>query len=113
MGIDILDVKFRTEKTFGITFPNRSFDEVHTAGDLFELVLETLPTSKLLHESGTCRKCGYDLRGLPEPRCPECGAPFFCEANASREAVWEILLDPIEEGLGVKREMIKPDLKLY
>ena len=20
-----------------------------------------------------CRKCGYILRGLPEPRCPECG----------------------------------------
>jgi hypothetical protein len=20
-----------------------------------------------------CLKCGYDLRGLPEPRCPECG----------------------------------------
>lgn len=25
---------------------------------------------------GTCGKCGYDLRGLPEPRCPECGTPF-------------------------------------
>ncbi len=23
-----------------------------------------------------CAKCGYDLRGLPEPRCPECGEPF-------------------------------------
>lgn len=23
-----------------------------------------------------CRTCGYDLRGLPEPRCPECGEPF-------------------------------------
>jgi len=23
-----------------------------------------------------CRKCGYALRGLPEPRCPECGTPF-------------------------------------
>jgi len=25
---------------------------------------------------GSCTKCGYDLRGLPEPRCPECGTPF-------------------------------------
>lgn len=22
---------------------------------------------------GLCVSCGYDLRGLPEPRCPECG----------------------------------------
>ncbi len=25
---------------------------------------------------GRCRKCGYRLFGLPEPRCPECGTPF-------------------------------------
>ncbi len=23
-----------------------------------------------------CPNCGYDLFGLPEPRCPECGEPF-------------------------------------
>lgn len=23
-----------------------------------------------------CVDCGYDLMGLPEPRCPECGRPF-------------------------------------
>lgn len=23
-----------------------------------------------------CRNCGYDIQGLPEPRCPECGEPF-------------------------------------
>ncbi len=23
---------------------------------------------------GVCHACGYDLRGLPEARCPECGA---------------------------------------
>ena len=26
--------------------------------------------------TGICVQCGYDLRGLPEPRCPECGTPF-------------------------------------
>ena len=26
--------------------------------------------------AGRCRSCGYNLRGLSEPRCPECGTPF-------------------------------------
>jgi hypothetical protein len=24
---------------------------------------------------GRCTQCGYSLKGLPEPRCPECGKP--------------------------------------
>jgi hypothetical protein len=28
------------------------------------------------HVPGVCERCGYNLRGLPEPRCPECGQPF-------------------------------------
>jgi hypothetical protein len=27
------------------------------------------------------QRCGYDLRGLPQPRCPECGTPFV-QSNA-------------------------------
>ncbi|MEW6252996.1 MAG: hypothetical protein AB1716_20350, partial [Planctomycetota bacterium] len=27
-------------------------------------------------EFALCRNCNYLLRGLPEPRCPECGQPF-------------------------------------
>ena len=26
---------------------------------------------------GLCVKCGYDLHGLTEPRCSECGTPFY------------------------------------
>ncbi len=26
--------------------------------------------------AGHCIRCGYNLRGLSEPRCPECGCPF-------------------------------------
>jgi len=27
-------------------------------------------------EEGHCGNCGYDLKGLPDPRCPECGESF-------------------------------------
>lgn len=37
---------------------------------LFERVL------LLERRAFTCRQCGYDLQGLPESRCPECGTPF-------------------------------------
>ena len=29
---------------------------------------------------GLCIACGYNLRGLPEPRCPECGESFKPDA---------------------------------
>lgn len=29
-----------------------------------------------LYPPGHCTQCGYNLRGLPEPRCPECGTAF-------------------------------------
>jgi len=32
--------------------------------------------TKIRRLEGRCEKCNYDLRGLPEPRCPECGTPF-------------------------------------
>ncbi len=32
--------------------------------------------------SGRCPWCRYDIRGLPEPRCPECGETW--EPNAVR-----------------------------
>ncbi len=28
------------------------------------------------HRSGRCVRCGYNLHGLTEPRCPECGTRF-------------------------------------
>jgi hypothetical protein len=38
-----------------------------------------------LRERGihTCVKCGYLLRGLSEPRCPECGTPFDPNGEAT------------------------------
>lgn len=31
------------------------------------------PSPRKLHPETLCRKCGYILRGISEPRCPECG----------------------------------------
>jgi hypothetical protein len=36
-----------------------------------------------LPESATCLNCGYSLRGLTEPRCPECGVPFRPESPST------------------------------
>ncbi len=33
-------------------------------------------TLRMLQAENRCTRCGYDLRGLTEPRCPECGTPF-------------------------------------
>jgi hypothetical protein len=34
------------------------------------------PTSwRHRRQRGQCTNCSYDLRGLPQPRCPECGSP--------------------------------------
>jgi OPA family glycerol-3-phosphate transporter-like MFS transporter len=34
------------------------------------------PIEEYLDSRRTCRDCGYDLRGLPGVRCPECGLEF-------------------------------------
>ncbi len=39
----------------------------------------------VLEEHLTCPKCGYDLHGIPDVRCPECG--FGYDADALRSIV--------------------------
>lgn len=39
----------------------------------------------------TCRKCSYNLTGLTEQRCPECGQPFTWQEVRRRAArVWSL-----------------------
>ena len=40
----------------------------------------------------TCKRCGYDLHGLPEPRCPECGTGFD---PAERERILARIHSPL------------------
>lgn len=40
----------------------------------------------------TCKKCGYDLQGLPEDRCPECGTAFD---RAERERIIARIAAPL------------------
>lgn len=35
-----------------------------------------------------CERCGYDLRELPEDRCPECGLPFDRRAAPTPRIPW-------------------------
>lgn len=39
---------------------------------------------------GFCWQCGYDLRGLGELRCPECGFRFDAEAVKDLNAAWAL-----------------------
>lgn len=74
----------------------RAFDKLRKHDDMWLLVARKaqffiLPTRALPEElrqfiehrvqlgagrRPKCQACGYDLRGLKEPRCPECGAAF-------------------------------------
>ena len=40
---------------------------------VFGVVTKFLGPSRSVDAETRCRKCGYILRGIPEPRCSECG----------------------------------------
>ena len=44
------------------------------------LIISRLPEG---YHSGHCPQCDYNLYGLPEPRCPECGRPFTPDEAAA------------------------------
>ncbi len=47
------------------------------AGSWLALLTVSQLTRKPQYELGHCPNCGYDLRGIPNNRCPECGEPFI------------------------------------
>lgn len=52
------------------------------------VVVVALPTALLQYWGrrrrvpGYCRRCGYNLTGLTDARCPECGEPFEAKDDA-------------------------------
>lgn len=57
-----------------ITYP-RAFATVLSIAACVGWVLVTLTEAFSIGEL-RCRKCRYILKGLSEPRCPECGTPI-------------------------------------
>ena len=55
------------------------------AGSLLSLWLRQRAKRQLWRAEGKCEKCGYLLRGLTEPRCPECGTGFELPAGDGAE----------------------------
>jgi len=37
-----------------------------------------------------CLECGYNLRDLPEHRCPECGTPFVPDEVRAKWTEWSV-----------------------
>jgi uncharacterized membrane protein (DUF485 family) len=42
----------------------------------YTAVVAVIRTRREFDNETRCRKCGYILRGITEPRCPECGEPI-------------------------------------
>jgi hypothetical protein len=67
------------------------------------------PPAKLKTPLHTCRNCGYDLAGLPEPVCPECGTrnprrssrAHEYEEDSREVAKWAYLRPAIMLGTGL------------
>lgn len=56
---------------FTAAYPRISVDDAD-----FDAARRVIADSGVDAPPKKCAKCGYDIRGLSEPRCPECGEPF-------------------------------------
>jgi acyl carrier protein len=121
VGVDMLDVVFRLERTFGIKIlPGdlERYAERRTPPDLQVRDLVALVRAKrpvlpmaagVIAGDVACLACGYNLRGLPPfGNCPECGTPAAYEAQI-RRALAQVLVD----ALGVDTAAITDEASVF
>ncbi len=110
MGLDAVEIVIDAEEAFGISLSDERTSNCYTVGQFYSLILEGLPTSKFEGVDRECRNCGYNLRGLRDPYCPECGKEFFLDlTRSSHEVVWAILVDIICVNLGCRPDKVRPE----
>lgn len=67
--------------------PTPALHRVLTVADEHAAGTQRLPVEwDALRPNRMCQGCGYDLRGLPAPRSPECGRPLVPPAEAREPA---------------------------
>lgn len=55
----------------------------------------------LASRDAACPVCGYNLRGVPVPTCPECAAPIRLQVASPNVAVGPMLLAALSLGLAI------------
>ena len=111
MGLDFLDIVFRTERAFALKLPSERFNDLFlkrhppdiTAGEWYEFAR----TLRLYGDNGKCATCGYLLKGLPPGhRCPECGNAGVEMNDAD---MWQMTCEILSDAIGCDRRKIQKD----
>ncbi|MCG3126562.1 MAG: hypothetical protein CHACPFDD_01409 [Phycisphaerae bacterium] len=62
--------------------------EVWVPDEAWEQAREIVEQLPPMSTGRKCPHCGYDLRGLPASRCPECGEPFGWTPPPAESKSW-------------------------
>jgi hypothetical protein len=82
-GLHLSSIEVHKARAGGPSYVYRSWSLVIPTWAL-SVILASYPAIRLVHalrrrrmqDGPLCAQCGYSLKCLPEPRCPECGSPF-------------------------------------
>lgn len=66
-----------------------AMNEVWIPDEDWDRALEIIERLPQFTTGRKCPNCGYDLRGLPASRCPECGRPFGWTPPPADERTWK------------------------